>query len=322
MASTSASKAIEKFRATFAAYGLPETLVSDNGSQFTSAEFADFLSANGVKHVRTPPYHAASNGAAERMVQTVKRALLNQVLEENASDSHCSFRERVDKFLCAYRNTPSTVTGQSPAQLFLKRQPRTKLSLLKPDFGNAMRDKQERVEEHCDQRGGAERLFRVGGRVYVKTVRGVLVPWQEAVVTQVVSAVTYVVKVHNQFRFVHADHLRSLHAGTSPKVDDVERQENRIPLAEPAPSNLPMYAALVQPVPGPPASPPVSPPHEHRAAERPMPPEAPTQPEGTTPISPPATGLSSPKSPDNQALRRSTRVRKPPDRFQHADFRK
>ncbi|KAL1466065.1 hypothetical protein MTO96_026877 [Rhipicephalus appendiculatus] len=188
-----------------------------------------------------------------------------------------------------------------------------------------MRDKQERVKEHCDQRRGAERVFRVGDRVYVKTVCGELVSWQEAVVTQVVSAVTYVVKVHNQFRFVHADHLRSLHAGTSTKVDDAERQENRIPPGEPAPSNLSMPsdtshepAALVQPVPGPPASPP----NEHRAAERPMPPEAPTQPEGTTPTSPPATGLSSPKSPDNQALRRSTRVRKPPDHFQHTDFRK
>lgn len=47
MASTSATKTIEKLRGTFAAYGLPETLVSDNGPQFTSAAFADFLSANG-----------------------------------------------------------------------------------------------------------------------------------------------------------------------------------------------------------------------------------------------------------------------------------
>lgn len=62
MTSTSASKTIEKIRGAFAAYGLPETLVSDNGPQFTSAEFADFLAANGVKHVRIPPYHAASMG--------------------------------------------------------------------------------------------------------------------------------------------------------------------------------------------------------------------------------------------------------------------
>ncbi|KAL1469450.1 hypothetical protein MTO96_025058 [Rhipicephalus appendiculatus] len=104
-----------------------------------------------------------------------------------------------------------------------------------------MRDKQERVKEHCDQRRGAERVFRVGDRVYVKTVRGELVSlagrqW----LTQGVSAVTYGVKVHNRFRFVHADHPRSVHAGTSTKVDDAERPENRIPPAEPAPSNLSM----------------------------------------------------------------------------------
>lgn len=223
----SATKTIEKIRGAFAAYGVPETLVSDNGPQFTSVEFADFLTANGVKHVRIPPYHAASNGAAERMVQTIKRALLKQVLEENALDSRSSFQERVDKFLCAYRNTPSSVTGHSPAQLFLKRQPRTKLSLLKPDFGHAMRDKQEHVKEECDKGHGEERVFRVGDRVYVKTVRGEHVSWQEAVVTQVVSAVTYVVKVHNQFRFVHADHLRSQHADTA-RACDMERPEIRI----------------------------------------------------------------------------------------------
>ncbi|KAL1485842.1 hypothetical protein MTO96_031717 [Rhipicephalus appendiculatus] len=103
-----------------------------------------------------------------------------------------------------------------------------------------MRDKQERVNEHCDQRRVAERVFRVGDGVYVKTVRGELVSRQKTVATQVVSALTYVVKVHNQFRFVHADHLRSLHAGTSTRVDDAERQESRIPPAEPAPSELPM----------------------------------------------------------------------------------
>ncbi|KAL1479022.1 hypothetical protein MTO96_052210 [Rhipicephalus appendiculatus] len=135
-----------------------------------------------------------------------------------------------------------------------------------------MRDKQERVKEHCDQRRGAECVFRVGDGVYVKAVRGELVSWQEAVVTRVVSAVTYVVKVLNRFRFVHADHSRSLLACKSTKVDDAETQENRIPTAEPAPSKLPMpssdtnheHAALAQPVSGHPAREA----SEHPAAER------------------------------------------------------
>ena len=69
------SKYIRELRKLFAAYGLPEQLVSDNGPQFTSSDFAMFLKQNGVKHVRSAPYHPSSNGAAERFVQTFKRAM-------------------------------------------------------------------------------------------------------------------------------------------------------------------------------------------------------------------------------------------------------
>ena len=34
-----------------------------------------FLKVNGVKHIKCAPYHLASNGAAERMVQTMKQSL-------------------------------------------------------------------------------------------------------------------------------------------------------------------------------------------------------------------------------------------------------
>ncbi len=52
--------AIEKLRAIFATHGLPETLVSDNGSVFTSEEFGTFLQRNGIRHVCTAPYHPSS----------------------------------------------------------------------------------------------------------------------------------------------------------------------------------------------------------------------------------------------------------------------
>ena len=57
---------IDKLRMLFATHGLPETVVSDNGSIFTSAEFATFMTYNGIKHLKSAPYHPASNGLAER----------------------------------------------------------------------------------------------------------------------------------------------------------------------------------------------------------------------------------------------------------------
>ena len=58
---------IELLRKLFSSLGLPEVIVSDNATTFTRAEFAEFQ--NEVCHIRSPPYHPASNGLAERAVQ-------------------------------------------------------------------------------------------------------------------------------------------------------------------------------------------------------------------------------------------------------------
>jgi len=75
MPATTTTHTITELRKLFAAHGLPKQLVSGNGPQFTSVEFATFCKVNGVKHIRCAPYHPSSNGQAERFVQTFKRAM-------------------------------------------------------------------------------------------------------------------------------------------------------------------------------------------------------------------------------------------------------
>ena len=57
------------------AHGLPQLVVSDNGTVFTSGEFKEFLERNEIRHVRSSPCHPASNGLAEWYVQTFKTTL-------------------------------------------------------------------------------------------------------------------------------------------------------------------------------------------------------------------------------------------------------
>ena len=73
MNATTAAKTIAVLREMFSRYGLPKQVVTDNGPQFASTEFRQFLTLNGVKHIHCSPYHPSSNGAAERLVQMVKR---------------------------------------------------------------------------------------------------------------------------------------------------------------------------------------------------------------------------------------------------------
>ena len=56
------------------------------------------MKANGVKHVRIAPYHPASNGLAERFVQSFKTALKSSV------NSRLSLSHRLANYLLSYRS--------------------------------------------------------------------------------------------------------------------------------------------------------------------------------------------------------------------------
>ncbi|XP_018396143.1 PREDICTED: uncharacterized protein K02A2.6-like [Cyphomyrmex costatus] len=112
----------------FASYGVPTTIVSDNGTQFTAEEFKTFLQSSGVKyHKRIALYHPATNGQTERYVQTVKNALATM------GTTPGSLQSNLNQFLQQYRKAPHVTTGQSPAQLFLGRNIRTRIDLVRPD---------------------------------------------------------------------------------------------------------------------------------------------------------------------------------------------
>ena len=115
---TSTSKAvIEELRTLFSRFGLPETIVSDNGTCFVSIEFEAFLKSNGIRHHTSAPYHPASNGLAERAVQIVKKGLKKVTAG--------SIRDRLAKVLMSYRLTPQGTMGISPSEMLLGRRPRT-----------------------------------------------------------------------------------------------------------------------------------------------------------------------------------------------------
>ena len=124
--STTAARTIEALRLLFASYGVPNQLVSDNGPQFVSKEFAEFMAGNAVKHIRVAPYHPASNGLAERFVQTFKKAM------SAARNDGASLSQKLCRFLLTYRSTSHATTQVAPCELFLKRNIRTRLDAIRP----------------------------------------------------------------------------------------------------------------------------------------------------------------------------------------------
>jgi len=150
---------IEELRTVFAKFGLPETIVTDNGTCFVSTEFESFLRNNGIKHLTSAPYHPSSNGLAERAVQIVKKGLKKTSLG--------SINTRLATTLMTYRLTPQSTTGVSPAELLLGRQPRSRLDLLKPHTAERVEKCQLRQKKQHDARA-RDREFKAGDNVFVR----------------------------------------------------------------------------------------------------------------------------------------------------------
>ena len=110
MKSTTAERTVEVLRTMFSRFGLPRELVSDNGLQFTASTFAKCMQENGIRHRRSAPYHPATNGAAERVIQTLKRSLRT----ERQAGNGPPLQQLVARFLLSYRTTPHSTTGRTP----------------------------------------------------------------------------------------------------------------------------------------------------------------------------------------------------------------
>ncbi|CAG9120903.1 unnamed protein product [Plutella xylostella] len=164
MKRTTAQAVITVLRDIWAKFGLPKQTVSDNGPPFSSVEFQQFLSHNGIEHIFSSPYHPASNGAAENAVKICKRAIkkaLKQKLDVDVA---------LNRFLLAYRNTEHETTGDSPASILQGRNLRMRLDNLKPDREARVATRQARSESLA---GGAQRQLDVGAPVWYRGYRSV-----------------------------------------------------------------------------------------------------------------------------------------------------
>ena len=110
---------INHLKAIFVRHGIPETVISDNGPQFSSAEFAKFAEDWGFTHITSSPKRPQSNREAERMVQTTRNLLTKS---DDPYEAPLAYRATpLENELCMGRRlrttlptTPSKLTPQWP----------------------------------------------------------------------------------------------------------------------------------------------------------------------------------------------------------------
>uniref|UniRef100_A0A3B3T9T2 Integrase catalytic domain-containing protein n=1 Tax=Paramormyrops kingsleyae TaxID=1676925 RepID=A0A3B3T9T2_9TELE len=163
--STESTCVIHKLKATFARFGIPEQIVSDNEPQFISEVWRNFCATCDIQHITSSPHNPQGNGHVEWAEQTAKRILK---------------QEDPLLALMSFRATPNTSTSISPAELLMGRKIRTTLPTLQKNLRpkwpskTSIREKDKAAKEqqayYFNRRHGVKDLpvLRPGDSVLLK----------------------------------------------------------------------------------------------------------------------------------------------------------
>jgi len=283
---------IRKLKAHFARHGIPEQLVTDNGSQFTSCDFLKFAKDWDFEHLTSSPYHSQGNGKAESAVKEAKKIL--RKCKSSGSDAFLA--------LLDHRNTPSAGIQISPAQRLFNRRARSLLPMTANLLAPQAVPDSERCQAKLEQRKQRQAQYYNRGAIDLDPLkRGDTVrlkpfqlgkrDWQKGIVRKRLDERSY--EVETPYNVVRRNrvHLRLTNEPSPPLIDEIPNEISAEVPEVPAPSFAQSYESQTS------SSGEVSLPASSQGSSSPSDSEVPS-----------AAVTSPPKS----MLRRSVRQRRPP----------
>ena len=225
----------------FARMGVPEEILTDQGTNFTSQLLAEVYRLLHIKPIRTTPYHPQTDSLVERFNNTLK-AMLRKAADDEGKD----WDRLLPYLLFAYREVPQASTGFSPFELVYGRHVRGPLDVLKESWETSSRSTesvvsyvltiQERLEKLRDlvhenlqdaqatqkawyDRHARNREFQPGDQVLVllpTSTNKLLAGWRGPyTVLRQVSPVNYEIEItdaRKKRRIFHINMLRQWHS--------------------------------------------------------------------------------------------------------------
>ncbi|XP_038057353.1 uncharacterized protein LOC119728962 [Patiria miniata] len=220
----------------FCRVGIPDEILTDRGSQFTSGVMKEVGRLLSIKQLVTSPYHPICNGLVERFNGTLK-TMLKRMCSEKPND----WDRYLPAVLFAYREAPQESLGFSPFELLYGRTVKGPLTILKELWSGEVEDEEvkttyeyvvdlkERLEATCRvaqeelsrsakrykkyyDTKSKDRKFRVGDKVLILRPTSnskLLMQWQGPFeVTACVRKNDYLVQVKGKEKIYHANLLK------------------------------------------------------------------------------------------------------------------
>ena len=187
---------ITKLKHHFARHGIPDTVISDNGSQYSSSEFSRFAELWGFSHGPISPGNSKANGAAESAVKIAK----------NLMKKCCKAKEDPYLGLLNIRNAPQEGMETSPVQRLMGRRTKTAIPTvndhLMPSHISIEKERRQLENKHfavADRHLNRKSLkpLNVGDTVRVQPIDNNKKEWKQATVSKKLNSHSYDVVADN-----------------------------------------------------------------------------------------------------------------------------
>ena len=139
--STEAVHFAEQLWKIFSRVGVPQEILTDQGSNFTSQLLKEVYRMIRVNPVRTSPYHPQTDGLVDRFNGTLK-GMLRRLPKEELDD----WDKMSPYLLFAYREVPQESTGFSPFEMLYGHRVRGPLDILKESWEGDRKSSESIVE--------------------------------------------------------------------------------------------------------------------------------------------------------------------------------
>ena len=125
-------------------FGIPQTIISDNGSQMTGQILKNWMLQLGIDHRYTSIYKPSSNGRLERAHRDLKSGIACMI------DQTCEWNDRLQFYKLWHNASINRATGYAPATLFLGRDITTPFDLNFPTQNKTKpyADYVDQIQEH------------------------------------------------------------------------------------------------------------------------------------------------------------------------------
>jgi len=233
---------IRKVKAHFTRHSIPEQLVIDNGSQFTSRDFLKFAKDWDFEHLTSSPHHSQGNGQVESAVKEAKKIL--RKCKSSGSDAFLA--------LLDHRNTPSAGVQISPAQRLLNRRARSLLPMTANLLAPQAVPDNERCQAKLEQRKQRQAQYYNRGAIDLDPLKrgdtARLKPfqlgkreWQKGIVQKRLDERSY--EVETPYNVVRRNrvHLRLTNKPSPPLTDEMPNEISAEVSEVPAPSFAQSY---------------------------------------------------------------------------------